>query len=122
MGRRSLAAQLVQAIAEPVAFVAKFLGESSGVEMGTARAVLVNRAAVGKFWTTEFIKFRKLAESDELQERAEQNVGIGGATGQSDHHFAFENFVYTAGTGGIGIGRRYTAPGSARADRDNRPS
>ena len=54
--RRTLASELVEAVAEAMSFVAELLGEAAGIEVRAPRAVLVNRAAVGELRPAFFVE------------------------------------------------------------------
>ena len=63
-GLRPLAADLVEAVAEPVELVAELFNKTALVEMGTALAVVMNPAAIGKERPVEAVKLRQPVKTD----------------------------------------------------------
>jgi hypothetical protein len=125
VGFRTLAAELVEAVALAVAAVAEFHGEAPGVEVGAALAVFMDQARVGKLGTAQLVEFRQLAEGEEMHHGGEEVVGVGRAAGNGHHRLA-EDFGHTRGAGRAGIGagnrgngRGHAAPGGAGADGDH---
>src|SRR5512146_1413320 len=88
IGLRTLAAQLVQAVALAVTLVAEFHGKASGIEVRTALAVLVDEARVGELGTAFFIHIGQLAEGQEVHHGGKEVVRVGRAAGDVGDHFA----------------------------------
>ena len=98
--------------------VAEVAGESSGVEVGPPRAVLVARPAVGPLRPAQLIESGQGAEGGELQGGAEEVVRVRRAAGNGHHRLAGEDLRRADGARGVGVGRRDPAPGGAGADGD----
>jgi hypothetical protein len=84
VGGWSLAAEFVEAIAQGVAGVAVGLRESSGVEMRTPLAVLVNPAAVSELGPAKRVQLRQTFEREIVEDRGEEVVRVGRAARDID--------------------------------------
>src|SRR5271157_4135310 len=91
VGRRPLAAELVEAVALPVPLVAELLREAAGVEMGPPRTVLVDRPPVRPLGPSLLVELGKGPKSHELEDRPEQVVRICRASGDRHHGLPLEN-------------------------------
>ena len=99
-------------------FVAEFERETPGIEMRSAFAVLVHEPAIGEFRPVLLVEFRRLFESEQIQDRRKEIVWVRRAAGNVDDRLAREDSAWRS-AGRIGIGRLDAAPGRARADRDD---
>ena len=112
---------LVEAAPLAVPRVAEVLHEAAGVEVGAARAVLVDRPAVGELRPPELVERRKRAERRELEDDAEEVVGVRRAARDRDDRLALQHLRRARRAGRVRVGGRDPAPRRAGADRDDRP-
>src|SRR5271157_4365336 len=121
VGRRPLAAELVEAVALPVPLVAELLREAAGVEMGPARTVLVDRPPVRPLGPSLLVERGEGSESYELEDRPEQVVGIRRASGDRHHSLPLENHGCAGRPGRVRVRGGDSAPRYAGSDGDDRP-
>ncbi len=119
VGHRPFAAELVEAVALAVSLVAELRGEAARVEVRPPRAVLVDRAAVGKQRAAAIVELRERAERRVLEHHAKEVVRIGRAAGDRHHRLAFEDHRDAGGARRIGIGGRNASPRRAGSDGDD---
>ncbi len=84
MGNRTFAAELEEAIAFAMTGVAELSGESSGIEMRAARAVVVDQAIIGELGTLEVVAGRQFTHHGKLEHHAQKRVRIRRATRNID--------------------------------------
>src|SRR5512140_1405760 len=91
VGPGSLAACLVEAIPVPVPLVAEPFDEPAGVEVRTARAILVDGARVRESGPPEAVEGGQDPVGRVLEHRPEEIVRIGGASREADDRLPLEN-------------------------------
>src|SRR5271169_91959 len=107
---RSLAAELVEAPALAVPFVAERGRKPASIKVRPPRAILVDHALVGELRTVELIQLRQPAHSDVFQNQRQQVVRIGRAAGQVHDRFARHDVIDAYRARRIWAGRRHAAP------------
>ena len=94
---------------------------SGRVEVGAARAVVVDDPAVGELGAALVVELGQRPEGGVLQHRAEQVVGVGRAAWDGDDRLALQDVARRPRRRwGSGRGGRDAAPGGAGADGDDR--
>jgi hypothetical protein len=93
MGRRTFAAQFVEAVAQPMAFVTIFFREAACVEMSATWAMFVNHTTIGKLGAAKFVEFWQLAERYILQQSAEQDIRIRRTAWKGNHRLPFQQLT-----------------------------
>ena len=119
IGFRTLAAELVEAEALTVAFVAELEREAPGIEMRAPLAVLVDQSAIGEFRPVLPIELGRPTEGEEIEDGREEIVGARRAARNIDHQLAGNDGLRADRAGRVGIGRLDATPGGARADGDD---
>ena len=85
IGDRPFAAQIIKAVAEAVAFIAKFARKAAVVKVRPAFAMFVNKASIGELGPVFGVQCRQFVEGKVVDDGGEQIVGIWRTTRHVDH-------------------------------------
>ncbi len=120
VGLRTLAAELVQAVALAVVLVAEFQRETAGIEMSAALAIFVDEPAVGEERAAQFIDGRQFAEGEEVNHGGKEIVRVRRTAGNGHDVVAAERFGDANRARRVWRRGGHAAPGSAGAYRNDR--
>src|SRR3954447_14027322 len=115
VGRRTLAAHLIETIALLGLLVVPLLNELAGVEMGAAIAFVMDALAVEHLGTALAVQFRDLVEGQDIADDSGHDLGDRRAARHLDDGLVEDDFVDGGGAGGIGLRRLDAAPRRAGA-------
>src|SRR5208282_2124091 len=107
---RPLAAELVEAPALAVSFIAERGRKPAGIKVRSPRTIFVDHALIGERRAVELVQLRQPAHGDVFQNQSQQVVRIGRATGQVHDRFARHHVIDAYRARGIWVGRRHAAP------------
>ena len=119
VGRRPLAAHLVEAVAELGALVVELLDELARVEVGAAVALVVNALAVEHLRTAHAVKRRQAVVREDVGDHARHHFGNRRAAGHEHDGLVRDDLRDRHGVRGIGLGGLHAAPGGAGAPADD---
>ena len=120
VGLWAFAAELVEAIALAMTFVAEFQREASSVEMGPPFAIFMHQPAKANDGRPSASSRRQFAEGQEVNDAGEEIVGIGRTAREWSRPPCPAHRRRPLAPVGFGRRGRHATPGGARADGDHR--